>query len=124
MNWKQLYTSATEEERLTILLHMLQTIEARQNKIIFTGNNWVRNRRRINHHIHLINERRGRHLIARIASIITILAALFAVSTATTLIILHAPINTAMQLIFFPISSILFIFLFKPRRVVKVNHHV
>jgi len=70
MNWKQLYTSSTEAERLEVVLNMLAVIEARQNKIIFTGTTIVRNRRRVKK-FHTLNDQRGRHIIARAASIIT-----------------------------------------------------
>lgn len=117
MNWKQLYTSATEEERLYILLHMLQTIEARQNKIIFTGNHIIRNRRRnAVQPFHFIGEKRGRYTISRVASIFTIWVAIFATAFTSILIAIHAPAHFATQILFFPITAIIFVFLFKPKR--------
>jgi len=140
MNWKQLYTSATEQERLEIMLTMLQAIETRQNKIIFIstpspngalapshlgrvgeGLGFIRNRRRTNQY-HFINDQRGRYTISRIASIISILASLLTVSTATLLFAIHAPAHVALQILFFPATAIIFIFLFKPKRqMLKAN---
>ena len=117
MNWKQLYTSSTEEERLEAVIHMLAAIEARQNKIIFTGNAILRNRRRLPRGYHMLGaDQRGRHTIARAASIVSIWASLFAVSTATLLLALHAPPFITTQLLFFPATAILAIFAFKPKR--------
>lgn len=120
MNWKQLYTTSTEEERLHTLLHMLHAIEARQTKIIFTGNHIVRNRRRTTAY-HIIGERRGRHLITRIASTISILASLLCVFIFATLTILYTPSHIAVQILFFPITSLLAIIAFKPKQKRKIT---
>ncbi len=117
MNWQQLYTSATPEERLEIMLSMIRIIEARQNQLVFTGNKFVRNRRRLPRGFHMVGaDQRGRHTIARAASIVSIWASLFAVSAATVLLALHAPPFIAAQLLFFPATAIIAIFAFRPRR--------
>lgn len=117
MNWKQLYTSSTEGERLETLIHMLQVIEARQNQIIFTGNHIIRNRRRnATQPFHFIGEKRGRYTISRIASLFTIWVAILATAFTSILIALHAPPHFTTQILFFPITAIIFIFLFKPKR--------
>ncbi len=45
MNWKQLYTSATPEERIELYMLMFQTIEARQNKLILAKGRLIHERR-------------------------------------------------------------------------------
>jgi hypothetical protein len=45
MNWNQLYSSATPEERLEILIAMIRTKEARHNKLILAGTRLIRERR-------------------------------------------------------------------------------
>lgn len=46
MEWKKLYTTATPAEREELLILMLQTIEARQQRLILARGRLVRNRRR------------------------------------------------------------------------------
>lgn len=61
MNWTQLHTASTEEERLELLLHMLHTLEARQSPIILAGGR-LRRERRSERVAHFIRDRRGRQL--------------------------------------------------------------
>lgn len=123
MNWNQLYTTSTEQERLETLINMLQVIEARQNKIVFTGNHIIRNRRRnTTQPFHFIGEKRGRYQISRIVSVISILASLFSVSGATLLFAIHTPTYISLQVLFFQSTAILFVLLFKPKRqMLKTN---
>ena len=57
MNWQQLYTTATPAEREEILILMLQTIEARQQRIILARGRLLRERRRAAR-LHFIRDRR------------------------------------------------------------------
>ena len=57
MNWQQLYTTATPAEREEILILMLQTIEARQQRIILARGRLLRERRRAAR-LHFVRDRR------------------------------------------------------------------
>ena len=57
MNWQQLYTTATPAEREKILILMLQTIEARQQRIILARGRLLRERRRAAR-LHFVRDRR------------------------------------------------------------------
>lgn len=57
MNWQQLYTTATPAEREEILIMMLRTIEARQQKLILARGRLLRERRRAAR-LHFIHDRR------------------------------------------------------------------
>src|SRR5262245_44185988 len=46
MNWKQIYTSATPEERLQLVVKMLEAIEVRKRRYVLAGWRIIRNRRR------------------------------------------------------------------------------
>lgn len=112
MNWKQLHTSATPEERLELLLHMLQTIEARQRRLVFTGHRWVRNRRGHFPGAHFLNDRR-RHTRARVASLLTFVTVLVTVSAVTWAAALASP-QSAGPILFFHITALLGVLAFKP----------
>lgn len=57
MNWKQLYTTATPAEREEILILMLQTIEAREQRLILARGRLLRERRRAAR-LHFVRDRR------------------------------------------------------------------
>lgn len=121
MNWKQLHTSATPEERLELLLHMMQTIEARQQRIVFTGRHWLRNRRQ-GYQAHFLNDRRGsRHNIQRAASLITFGAVLCTVSIATIAVTIQTPLHVGGPVLFFYATSLIGVVMFKPRRYLTIK---
>lgn len=116
MNWKQLHASATPEEKLELLMHMMQTIEARQQRIIFTGRHWVRDRRQ-GYQAHFLRDRRaGRHNLQRAASLITFGAVLCSVSIATIAVTIQNPLHIGGPVVFFYVTSLLGVVMFKPRR--------
>ena len=113
MNWKQLHASATPEERLDLLLHMLRAIEARQHRTVFTGRRWVQNRRGPFPGAHFLNDRR-RHTRARAASLLVFAAVLVTVSAATWAAALLSPLHLAGPMLFFHTTALLGILAFKP----------
>lgn len=116
MNWKQLYASATPEEKLELLMHMMQTVETRQQRVVFTGRHWLRNRRQ-GYQAHFLNDRRsGRHNIQRAASLITFGVVLFTVSVATWGIVLSTPVHVGAPVLFFHVTALMGVYAFKPYR--------
>ena len=114
MNWKQLHASATPEEKLELLMHMMQTVEERQQRVVFTGRRWVRNRRQ-GYEAHFLNDRR-RHTRARIASLLTFVVVLVTVSVATWGIVLSAPVHVGAPVLFFHVTALMGVYAFKPYR--------
>lgn len=112
MNWKQLHASATPEERLELLLRMMQTVEARQQRVVFTGQRWVRNRRQ-GYQAHFLNDRR-RHTRARAASLLTFGVVLVSVSAATWTFALSVPIHVGAPALFFHVTALMGVLMFKP----------
>lgn len=115
MNWKQLYNSATQDERYQMIEHMLSAIESRQQRVVFTGNRWVRNRRR-GYQAHFLNNRRGRHTRARAVSLVTFAVVLVSVSAATWQVVLNFPTYVGGLMLFFHATSIWAVLAFKPCR--------
>lgn len=114
MNWKQLHASATPEERLELLMRMMQTVEERQQRVVFTGRHWVRNRRR-GYQAHFLRDRRNNaYTLKRIASLMIFGAILLTVSTATLKLVLHAPPQLASLALFFYTTSMLGVVGFRP----------
>jgi len=121
MNWKQLHASATPEERLELLLHMMQTIETRQQRIVFTGQQWVRNRRQ-GYQAHFLRDRRAsRHNIKRAASLITFGSVLFTVTVTTIAVTIQAPPHIGGPVIFFYATSLLGVIMFKPKQLTPLH---
>lgn len=115
MNWKQLYSFATHDERLDLLFRMMQIVEEREHKLIFTGRRWLYNRRR-GYQAHFLNDRRGRHILSRAASLVAFGSILVTVSIATFALILHAPPQLSGTALFFYTTSMLGMVAFKPNR--------
>ena len=63
MNFRQLHTSATPQERQETIEQMLQTIEARQHRLVIVNGRLIRDRRSVNFRCaHFLNDKR-RHRI-------------------------------------------------------------
>jgi hypothetical protein len=62
VNWKQIHTTATPQERGEIAMLLLARIEAHNGRVLVLPHRLVRERRRFPARYHLVNERRGRHL--------------------------------------------------------------
>ena len=92
MNWNQLYTTATPEEREEILLLMLQTLEARQQRLVLARGRLVRERRRAQrlHYLHDRRTPRPRRITRNLLRSLTLFIAL-TVSITTWLIAAHIP---------------------------------
>lgn len=116
MNWNQLHNSATPEERLELLIHMMQTVEERQQRVVFTGLHWVRNRRQ-GYKAHFLNDRRRSRLnVQRAASLITFGVVLVSVSAATVAMITIAPSQISGPILFFYVTSLWGVLAFRPKR--------
>ena len=119
MNWKQLYNSTTQDERYQMIERMLIALESRQHRMVFTGNRWVRNRRR-GYQAHFLNDRRdGRHDLIRMFSLLTFGVVLITVSAATWLIVIVVPIQVGLPMLFFHATALLGVLAFKPYKFVK-----
>jgi hypothetical protein len=60
MNLKQIYSSATPEERLEILLDATKPIESRKEKLILVHGRLIRERRQLILSAHFVHDRRSR----------------------------------------------------------------
>ena len=114
MNWKQLYTSATPEEKLEALTRMLRAVEERPQRTVFTGRRWVRDRRQ-GYQAHFLRDRRvGRHNLKRAASLIAFVVVLLTVSIATWTVVITAPIQYGAPVPFFHLTALWGVYAFKP----------
>lgn len=126
MNWKQLYASATPEEREYIIFLMLQKIEARKNRKILLsplsksaldlGRGWgwglVKERRGPFAGAHFLNDRRrpiSRNLFRAlfVSIMLTVTIALF-------LVAIHIPLEYGAPLILFYDIALIALLLIKP----------
>ena len=116
MDWKQLFHSATPDEQIELLTQMMQIIEERQNRVIFTGAGWVRDRRR-GYQAHFLRDRRtGWHTLLRAASLLGFASILLTVSAATFALATHAPAQLGGPVLFFYATSMLGVVGFKPKK--------
>lgn len=116
MNWKQIYTSSTPEERLEAVLLMLSAIEERKQRLVFSRGRLVREKRGNFPGAHFLNDRR--RLRPRLSEAITksmYIFILLTVSVATWLFFLHAPIELAAPTLLLHLISITTILLIKRR---------
>lgn len=115
MNWKQLYASATPQEREYIMFLMLQTIEARKNKNIVARGRLIKERRGPFAGAHFLNDRRKASLRRNVYRILFI-SILLLVSSTTFLVAYNIPNKYGAPLIFFYNIGLLLILLIKPYR--------
>jgi hypothetical protein len=127
MNWKQLYTSATPQEREAMLLSMLRTIEARQNKLVVIsplsksaldlgrGRGWglIHERRGPFAGAHFLNDRR-RRLIPRPLFLASFMVILTAVSLAVWISFFFIPPVYAAPLMLFHLTALITLLAVKP----------
>jgi len=122
MNWKQLYTTATPQEREEILLTMFRTIAARQQRLILARGRLLRERRRAAR-LHFIHDRRTplaqRFTLGLLRSMIVFIAV--TLSVATWLIAAHIPPMYGAPLLFGYDLLLLAILLFKPYRRISLT---
>jgi len=117
MDWKQLHNSSTPEERFELLMQMMQVIDERQNRVVFTGAGWVRDRRR-GYQAHFLRDRRtGWHTLIRAASLLGFAFVLLTVSAATFALALTAPPQLSGPVLFFYATSMLGVVGFRPSKV-------
>ena len=113
MNWKQIYTTLTPAERIEAAILILQTIEARKRRLVFTGARFIRERRRPYPSAHYINNRRNRWRLIPKMTIAFILATL----TAGLLIVsLNIPASYAVPLNLIYQTCIIALLYLKPAR--------
>lgn len=114
MNWSQIYNSLTPEERIEAAIIILQTIEARQSKLVLAKGRLLRERRRALLNAHYINNRRRipsvRSTLYRSAFIFTLLTA----SIGVWLVAFHIPPSYAAPLMFLHLAALSAILLIKP----------
>lgn len=117
MNWNQLYTSATPEERLEAALLMLSTIEERKQRLVFSRGRLVREKRGNFPGAHFLNDRR--RLRRSLPSILTKLSYIFillTVSVATWLFVLYAPAQLALPVMVLHLIGLMAVLIIKPYR--------
>lgn len=117
MNWKQLYASATPQEREAMLLSMLRTIEERHAKVILASGRLIHERRGPFPGAHFINDRRRlRPSLTRIINLLAFSFMLITVSAAAWLFILYAPPQLALPVMLLHLFGLTGILLIKPYR--------
>lgn len=122
MNWNQLYTSSTAEERLEVLIHMLVVIEARQNKRILARGRLIHERRGPFAGAHFLNDRRT-SLSIRVLRMgrgrggVFTFFILLTVSITIWLSFFHLPPIYAAPLMFFHLASLTALLVIKPYNV-------
>jgi hypothetical protein len=119
MNWQQLYTASTPAEREEILILMLQTIEAHQQRLILARGRLVRNRRQ-KLIAHFLGDRRLAPRPTHITQFI-FLFILATLSVSTWLIASHIQPMYAAPLIFGYNLLLLAILTYKPHRRISLS---
>lgn len=117
MNWNQLYTSSTPEERMELTLLMLSAIEERKQRLVLSRGRLVREKRGNFPGAHFLNDRR--RLRRSLPSVLTRLSYIFillTVSIATWLFILYAPAQLAIPTMLLHLVGLTAVLLFKPYR--------
>lgn len=118
MNWNQLYTSSTSEERLEAALLMLSTIQERKQRLILSRGRLVREKRGNFPGAHFLNDRRRlRRSLTRTISLTSFAFILATVSIATWLFVLHAPASLAALALGVHITMLSLILYIKPYNV-------
>jgi hypothetical protein len=117
MNWNQLYTSATPEERFETVLHMLRTIEERQQRLVLSRGRLVREKRGNFPGAHFLNDRRRlRRSLPSVLTKVSYIFILLTVSIATWLFVLYAPAQLAIPTMLLHLVGLTAVLLFKPYR--------
>lgn len=120
MNWNQLYTSSTPEERLEAVMLMLSTIEERKQRLILSRGRLVREKRGNFPGAHFINDRRRlRRSLPSTISKLSFGFILTTVSTATWLFFIHAPSDLAAPTLLFHLVSIMAILLIRRKPIFR-----
>lgn len=115
MNWNQLYTSSTPEERLEAALLMLSAIEERKQRLVLSRGRLVREKRGPFPGAHFLNDRR--RLRPRLSEAITksmYLFILLTVSVATWLFVMHAPAQLALPVMVLHLVGLMAVLIIKP----------
>lgn len=99
-----------------MITDMLSAIEARQRKVVFTGERWVRNRRQTHKRAHFLNDRRGRYTLTRAISLLAFVVVLVTVSVATWAYALTTWNASGAIAIFFHVTALWGVLAFKPYR--------
>ena len=113
MNLKQLYTSATPQERDELLLLALQKIEARQNTKVIARGQIIRERRGPFAGAHFLNDRR-RRLIPRPLFLASFMVILTAVSLAVWISFFYLPPAYAAPLMLIHLAALITLLAVKP----------
>jgi hypothetical protein len=117
MNWTQLHTSSTPEEREETTLLLLRTIEERRQRLVLSRGRLVREKRGNFPGAHFINDRRRlRRTLPRILTRLSYIFILLTVSVATWLFVLYAPAQLAIPTMLLHLVGLTAVLLFKPYR--------
>jgi hypothetical protein len=117
MNWKQIYTASTPEERIEIMAEMFRKIETR-HQLIFTSGRLIRDRRNHAKLWHMIGDRRGRIDTIQKFYLSLFTFILLTVSVSTWLIALNAHPELSAKLFLTYNLILISILLIKPYRYV------
>ncbi len=113
MNWKQVHTSSTPEERIETITLMLQHIEARKKHQVLAGGRLIRERRRAKQpYAHFISDRRRRMSPRTYMTLFTI--AISAVTVSTFAISKHIPLGPGAIIMLLYELALLLLMLGKP----------
>ncbi len=134
MNWNQLHTSSTPEERDETTLLLLRTIEERKQRLVFSRGRLVREKRGNFPGAHFVNDRRsssskwflfgggarkgggGRRPLPSVLTRLSYIFILLTVSVATWLFVLYAPPQLAIPTMLLHLVGLTAVLLFKPYR--------
>ena len=115
MNWNQLYTSSTSQERLETVLHVLCTIEERKQRLVLARGRLVREKRGPFPGAHFLNDRRRlRPRLPQILNKLAFVSILLTVSTATWLFVLYAPPQLAAPTLLLHLVGLSAVLVIKP----------
>jgi hypothetical protein len=123
MNWKQLYTSATPAERCEAADLLLQAIEYRQHKWVFSKGRLLRERRRAQI-AHFINDRRRPISWARVTYLAAFGTILWTLNLTLVMVVPRIELSIALPLVALYELGLLILLYFKPQRRLKFYHLV
>ena len=114
MEWHQLYSSATSEERLKVFIKMLRVIEAHEEKNIFMRG-WLIFDRRRDQIAHYINDRRRNFSWRAAFNHLSIFFSLYSLTIGVVILAINLTPLRAVLLILGYEAAIVGLMYFKPR---------
>lgn len=118
MNWNQLYISATSEERLEVVILALQSLEARQSRLILSRGRLILERRGEFQGAHFLNDRRNlKTHKPRAVFLLSFIFTLMVVSIGIWISFFKLPPMYAAPLMLFHISALCALLLARPIKI-------